>query len=192
MKSIVAIFLISLLFIHGDSVAQQNRIFYSIEEAKTVPVDSVFNLSLTKMKYEEVPQELMQFQNLRELDLSQNKLTSLPDNFIFPHLQILKIEKNNLDTFPAAICQNTQLRELYMGRNEVEYISECIGNLQELVKFDIWFNPIADLPQAFTTMKKLRYLDLRGITYNKEFQKKWSTLLPWVKIEFDVACDCAN
>ncbi|MBK7127775.1 MAG: leucine-rich repeat domain-containing protein [Crocinitomicaceae bacterium] len=192
MKSTVAIFLISLLFFNAELIAQKNHVFYSIEEAITVPVDSVFKLSLTKMKYEVVPDELMQFQNLRELDLSQNKLTTLPDNFIFPHLEILKIEKNNLDTFPPAICLNTQLRELYMGRNEVKYISECIGNLQELVKFDIWFNPIADLPQAFTTMKKLRYLDLRGITYNKEFQKKWTTLLPWVKIEFDVACDCAN
>lgn len=83
MKSTVAIFLISLLFFNAELIAQKNHVFYSIEEAITVPVDSVFKLSLTKMKYEVVPDELMQFQNLRELDLSQNKLTTLPDNFIF-------------------------------------------------------------------------------------------------------------
>jgi Leucine-rich repeat (LRR) protein len=192
MKSVVVIFYSSLLLWSGNLAAQPDRIFYSLYEASQVSVDSVLRLDLSKKKYTELPAEIYRYTNLKELDLSQNKLTHLPDDFYFPNLEVLNLEKNDLDTFSNSICQNTTLRQLYLGRNDIHSFPECIGQLVELVILDAWFNPIQDLPMALTTLKKLRSMDLRGITYSKEFQKKWNALLPWVKIEFDVGCDCAN
>jgi Leucine-rich repeat (LRR) protein len=176
----------------GKLTAQPDRIFYSLAEASQVSVDSVLRLNLSKKKFTEIPSEIYRYKNLKELDLSQNKLTHLPDDFYFPNLEVLNLEKNDLDTFSNSICQITTLRQLYLGRNDIHSFPECITQLQELVILDAWFNPIQDLPMALTTLKKLRSMDLRGITYSKEFQKKWNALLPWVKIEFDVGCDCAN
>jgi len=192
MKTIAEIFSVITLFWCINSFAQADVIFYSLEEAASVHPDSVFRLDLSKDKLTEIPSAIYAYKNLRELNLSQNKLTSLPDDFHLPNLQILNLEKNDLDTFSNSICRNTALTHLYMGKNKIKYLPETIGNLQNLVVFDIWFNPIQDLPMALTTMKKLRFMDLRGITYSKDFQKKWNALLPWVKIEFDVGCDCAN
>ncbi|MBK9190064.1 MAG: leucine-rich repeat domain-containing protein [Crocinitomicaceae bacterium] len=192
MKPIAEIFSVITLFWCINSFAQPDVIFYSIEEAATVHPDSVYRLDLSKEKLTEIPETIYIFKNLRELNLSQNKLTSLPDNFLLPNLEVLYLEKNDLDTFSNSICLNTSLTHLYMGKNNIKYLPESIGNLQNLVVFDIWFNPIQDLPMALTTMKKLRFMDLRGITYSKDFQKKWNALLPWVKIEFDLGCDCAN
>lgn len=192
MKIFVAVFYLNLLLWSVEVNAQSHVVYYSIEEAGAVPVDSVFRLDLSKKKYSEIPSEIYRFKNLRELNLSQNKLTHLPDDFYFPNLEVLNLEKNDLDTFSNCICQITTLRQLYLGRNEIRYFPECIGNLQELVILDAWFNPIQDLPVALTSLKKLRAMDLRGITYSKAFIKKWTALLPWVKIEFDVGCDCAN
>lgn len=192
MKKSVVWFCSIILLLSFKTIAQENKIFYSIEEAKLAGVDSVFRIDLSKNKLRIVPQELMQFVHLKEINLSQNKLTSLPDDFYFPELEILNLEKNDLDTFSNCICKLTQLKQLYLGKNDISYFPECIGDLQELTILDAWFNPIRDLPMALTTMKKLRYMDLRGITYSFEFQKKWSALLPWVKIEFDLGCDCAN
>lgn len=192
MKTIAVLFYNILLLWSVNLIAQPDRIFYSLEEAATVSVDSVLRLDLSKKKYSEIPSEIYRYKNLKELNLSQNKLTHLPDDFYFPNLEVLNLEKNDLDTFSNCICQITTLRQLYLGRNKIHSFPECIGQLQELVILDAWFNPIQDLPMALTTLKKLRAMDLRGITYSKAFQKKWNTLLPWVKIEFDMGCDCAN
>lgn len=192
MKLQLVIFWISILFLLPNSFGQEFRMFTSLEEAATVHPDSVFRLDLSKHKLQTVPSEIYVFKNLRELNLSQNKLTSLPDEFFLPNLQILNLEKNNLDTFSNSICKNTTLQYLYMGKNDVAVVPECMGNLTELIVFDIWFNPIRELPLSMTNLKKLRHMDLRGVTFSNDFQKKWSALLPWVKIEFDLGCDCAN
>lgn len=192
MKFFAGIFWISTLFWFSSGLCQTTRVFTSLEEANAVSSDSVFRLDLSKRRLTEIPPAIYQFKNLVELNLSQNKLVTLPDDFYFPKLEVLNIEKNNLDTFPACICKLTTLKNLYLGRNEIKSIPECIGALQNLVTLDVWFNLISDLPQALTTMKNLRYMDLRGITYSNDFQKKWNSLLPWMKIEFDVGCDCAN
>ena len=192
MKLIAEIFSVITLFWCINSIAQPDVIFYSLEEAAAVHPDSVYRLDLSKEKLTQIPESIYSFKNLRELNLSQNKLTHLPENFLLPNLEILYLEKKDLDTFSSSICQNTSLTHLYMGKNNIKYLPESIGSLQNLIVLDIWFNPIRDLPMALTTMKKLRFMDLRGITYSKDFQKKWNALLPWVKIEFDLGCDCAN
>lgn len=192
MRLIAAISLVAWLSISSNNFAQIDKVYTSIEEATAVHPDSVFRLDLSKKKYRTVPAEIYQFKNLTDLNLSQNKLVSLPDEFYFPKLEVLNLEKNDLDTFSNAICQNISLKQLYMGKNDVAIVPECIGSLTELVIFDIWFNPIAELPMSLTELKKLRHLDLRGVTFSNDFQKKWTKLLPWVKIEFDLGCDCAN
>jgi len=175
-----------------NAFAQEFRIFTSLEEAATVHRDSVFRLDLSKNKLQTIPKEIYSYKNLRDLNLSQNRLSSLPDDFYLPNLEVLNLEKNDLDTFSNSICKNTSLHYLYMGRNDVAVVPECIGSLTELIVFDIWFNPIRELPLTMANLKKLRHLDLRGVTFSNDFQKKWNGLLPWVKIEFDMGCDCAN
>ena len=192
MKLHRAIFWIFILFLSTESISQEYRIFTSLEEAASAHPVSVFRLDLSKNKLQAIPNEIYGLKNLRDLNLSQNKFQSLPDDFYLPNLQVLNLEKNDLDTFSNSICKNTSLQYLYMGRNDVAALPECIGNLTELIVLDIWFNPIRELPLTMTNMKKLRHLDLRGVTFSNDFQKKWSGLLPWVKIEFDLGCDCAN
>ena len=72
------------------------------------------------------------------------------------------------------------------------HLPECIGDLQDLIVFDIWFNPIEDLPKTMTNLRNLRSLDMTGISFTKDEQKAFQDLLPWVKIEFEAACKCNN
>lgn len=83
MKSIAVIFCSSLLLWSGKLTAQPDRIFYSLEEASLVAVDSVLRLDLSKKKFTEIPAEIYRYKNLKELDLSQNKLTHYQTIFTF-------------------------------------------------------------------------------------------------------------
>lgn len=187
-KQLVFILWVNLLA--GLSFAQQNHLFTSLEEALVVHPDSVYRLDLSRNQLKAVPVEIMQFKNLREIDLSKNKLTDLPENFVFKNLAVVNLTKNKFEVFPTALCKNTGLTQLLMGKNKISELPECIGNLSELVILDVWFNTVSVIPASIVNLKKLRSFDLRGMNYSDEFQQEWREKLPWVKLEFDVGCDC--
>lgn len=190
MKPLVSVFLISYLFAANLLFSQKDHVFKSIEEAQSVAADSVYRLDLSRKRLKEIPKSIYQFKNLRELNLSKNKLRDLPDKFVFRDLRILDLSKNKFKQFPTVICKNTALRNLFLGKNDIPEIPPCIGKLQDLIVLDIWFNPVNDLPEELIQLRNLRSLDLSGLNFSKEFQKKWRELLPWVNIEFEAACDC--
>lgn len=192
MRLIVNIFWICLLLGSSQSFGQRDFMFKSLEDALLANPDSVYRLDLSKTKLTEIPTEIYRFKNLQELNLSKNKLTSLPDDFLFDDLRILDVSRNDFTVFPEVLCQNLALRNLFMGKNKIQYIPDNIGYLQNLIVLDIWFNPLEDLPESLTQLRNLRFLDLSGISFNKTQQKKWTDMLPWVKIEFEAACDCNN
>ena len=167
------IFLLSTLLSCSVVFGQRDYIYDSLEEALLVHPDSVYRLDLSQKKLREIPVEIFQFKNLQNLNLEKNKLSSLPKEFIFPQLEILNLSKNDFEKFPEVVTENITLKQLLMGKNKIDSIPESISNLQNLIVFDIWFNPITDLPASIVELKKLRSLDLRGVNFSNDFQKKW-------------------
>lgn len=176
----------------GISFGQKNHVFTSIEETKAVHPDSVYYLDLRGQKLKSVPIEVNQFNNLKDLNLSKNKLTQLPNDLNLPHLEILNLEKNKFEIFPSVICNQLALTQLYLGRNEIAELPGCIGDLKEMVILDVWLNVLVDLPDELMLLEKLELLDLRGMNFSDKFQGGWNNRLPWAKIEFDNSCDCAH
>lgn len=170
--------------------SQTEPIYLKLKDAKLIHPDSVFYLDLCRAGLKEIPQELFKYTNLKGLDLSNNKLDSLPNNFIFKQLETLNLTNNKFSVFPPVICKNTSLRHLKIGKNYLTEIPECIGELIFLEKLDVWFNIITVLPESLSELRHLKTIDIRGMNYSEEFQEKWNTLLPRVKIEFDNGCDC--
>ena len=184
------VFIVLIIFIPRINFAQKTRVFYSIEEAISAPTDSVFQLDLSGKKLAILPNEIYQFKNLTHLDLSKNKLESLPAAFYFPRLLELNLNKNKIEEFPIAITKLTTLQRLTIAKNDLEALPVEIGNLQRLVHLEIWFNPILELPSTFVELKALKYVDMRGMTYSNNFQKRWKTAMPWTQFDFDLGCDC--
>lgn len=175
-----------------SSFSQSTHLYISLEEALAVHPDSVFRLDLSGNRLETVPKEILRFKNLRELDLSKNKLVDLPDEMNFPALEILNLTRNKFEVFPEEICKQVRLKQLFFGRNEITVLPDCIGDLKELLILDLWLNFLTDLPSSLMKLEQLKILDVRGMNFSDEFQGAWTNRLSWVKIEFDKSCDCAN
>lgn len=191
MKKIFACLL--LLFVYNYSFTQTTFKTYTWDEAKLLPIDSVFSITFEKEKLDSIPIELIKFIQLKRLDLSKNNITQLPPSFIqLNKLEVLDLGKNKLATFPIEICQLNNLKQLKLNRNFFEYIPDCICNLTKLEYLDLWSTPLSEFPEAFTLLKSLKVLDCRGVSHGPKFQKKWIDKLSWVKIEFDQACDCVE
>ena len=171
-------------------LSQTEDEYLNLREAELIHPDSVFFLSLSREGLKEIPEEIFVFKNLKGIDLSNNKLATLPPNFIFPHLEHLNLSNNKFHEFPWVICKNTSLKTLELGKNYLTEIPECISELIFLEKLDVWFNIITVLPESLSELRHLKTIDIRGMNYSEEFQEKWNTLLPRVKIEFDNGCDC--
>ena len=164
---------------------------YSWEDVQGANPDTIFGISLTKMKLEELPIELKQFVHLRKLDISKNKLIELPD-FIkdFKSLKVLNAGRNKLEYFPIQLCSMKSVERLILNRNAFTNLPMCISNISELRYLDLYDTPIKKLPLSLEQMKNLEEIDFTGIRFSPTFQEGWINRLPNVKLIFDAPCDC--
>lgn len=191
MKKLAALFFLS--FLVNFSFSQTDYKTYSWEQAKKLGADTVYSITFEKQKMDYLPAELRKFVHLKKLNLSKNNLKSLPNYVInFTQLEILDLGKNDFTVFPEEICQLTNLKKLILNRNDFTSMSDSISNLTKLEFIDLWDTPLVTFPDAFISMKNLKHIDSRGISHGVNYQRKWTELLPWVKIEFDAPCNCSN
>ncbi|XP_040568229.1 uncharacterized protein [Lepeophtheirus salmonis] len=101
--------------------------------------DDVLDLSV--MQLESIPvKEIAPLTKGTTLDLSNNLLTSVPDNF-----SIL-----------------THLIKLDLSKNQIVELPEYFGNLKSLRHLDLYSNQLERLPVSFAQLKNLKWLDLKN------------------------------
>jgi internalin A len=116
----------------------------------------------------EIPPEVWEFVWLRELDLSGNHLSEIPEaignlrNLVSLNLSSwhtipdrLKIQK-----LPESLGNLSALTELNISRNQLTTLPEFLGNLSELKQLNISNNQLADLPESLGNLSSLIELDI--------------------------------
>ena len=112
--------LISLLFLNISFSQKTTEKVYKWEEVQLANPDTVYNLSLSKMKLTELPASLWRFKNLRKLYLEKNKLSALPDSFdLFKNLELLSLDHNHFELFPIPITRLLNLKTLIASNNRL-------------------------------------------------------------------------
>jgi Leucine-rich repeat (LRR) protein len=99
-----------------------------------------------------IPPEIGQLENLRELHLNENKLTSIPSEIgQLTNLQKFFLDYNALTSLPPEIGQLTNLQVLFLSENKLTSLPPEIGQLKNLEylslgenKFDKKFGVIRD------------------------------------------------
>ncbi len=170
----------------------QGKVFTSLSQALMQP-DSVFRLKLRRKGYKEIPAEVFNFKNLRELDLIGNKIQRIPNEISsLPQLEILRLGSNKIEVVGKEIGSLINLRYLDLGKNEIQALPFEIGELSNLEFLQIWGNDITLLPESIQNLDKLKYLDMRAILLTDSEREDVLEQLPQTEIFISPGCNCGK
>ncbi len=110
-------------------------------------VVSATRLDLSGSGLDKVPSSVFEKTGLRELDLSNNRLTG---------------------ALPSQIQQLENLRVLDASGNKMTGVPAEIGQLSHLEELDLSDNALTGLPFELGNLQNLRFLDLRGNTVSRQ------------------------
>lgn len=129
----------------------------ALKKIKEAKKSNAYKLDLSGLGLTEVPSELSQLTQLKELNLTGNKLTYISGLDKLIQLTILNLGHNQLDKINGIEALN-QLRELYLGYNKLNKITG-LERLTELVKLALHNNFITKI-NGLEQLKKLTFLHL--------------------------------
>ena len=149
---------------------------YALGEGQGINVDelvkSIYGILLTKSKGNTIKNKLLNLSNLKGLDLSNNKLTTLTKGITnlkgldlrnnkltnlkgienLTNLKVLYLDNNKLTTLPKGITNLTNLKGLYLSNNKLTSL-EGIEKFTNLERLSLHNNPISD--EEIERIKKL-------------------------------------
>jgi len=115
-------------------------------------VDLSFNLIT------ELPLDLpLSLPHLKILNLSHNKIASIPDSiFGFIHLEHLDLSFNIIELLPTSICLLEKLRKLNLSNNHLRKLPTNIDQLASLEKINLISNQLEHLPISLGNIPTLK------------------------------------
>ncbi|CAO3659938.1 unnamed protein product [Rhizopus stolonifer] len=94
----------------------------------------------------QLPESITNMPQLEELDVSNNQLRLLPDDFVIPTLITLNVSHNHLDYIPKSIAQCIRLKSLNVSKNHLTSLPSDLIHLRYLELFDISENLLCIMP----------------------------------------------
>ncbi|KAF9188791.1 hypothetical protein BGZ51_000315 [Haplosporangium sp. Z 767] len=105
--------------------------------------------------------------HLTELDLSRNRLASLPTNLtsLVPFLIYLNLSHNQFTEIPMELCRLSQLQVLIMSQNRIEGAvpHEICSSLTQLKTLRLCANQITALPHTLARLDRLESLSMGSV-----------------------------
>ncbi|CAB1415946.1 unnamed protein product [Pleuronectes platessa] len=157
---------------------------FLVGDLKEMPLDRTLDLSSRQLR--RLPLAACVFGELVKLYLSDNNLSTLPDDMQgLRKLQLLALDFNCFEELPAAVCKLPQLSILYLGNNRLYYLPselrvlkelntlwletncftvfpEVVCELSNLKTLHLGYNQIKSLPQELGRLEELRSIWLAG------------------------------
>jgi len=177
-----------------DSFSNSQRI--NIKDNLTEFPNSLFDaadtleiLDLSGNKLSSLPADFHRFQKLRILFLSDNNFESIPEVLaLCPALSMIGFKSNQIKTIPEhALPEN--VRWLILTDNQITHLPESFGRHQQLQKLMLAGNAIADLPDSMAGCRKL---ELCRLSANQlQTLPQWLVNLPrlsWLAIAGNPCC----
>lgn len=122
--------------------------------------DSLESVQAVGISLNRIDWRILQLKNIRNLDLSNNSIKSLPECIKDVNLVELKLSGNKISEFPEVICFGEitkSLRLLDLARNQLAYLPNKFPSFKSLVQLRLDCNELQILPRTFGKMTSLKY-----------------------------------
>jgi Leucine-rich repeat (LRR) protein len=119
-------------------------------------------LDLSDMRLTTLPDSIGNLTNLTELYVGWNHLTTLPDSIgNLTNLTKLNVRGNQLTTLPDSIGNLTNLEQLFVSYNQLTTLPDSIGNLTNLNTLYVNDNQLTTLPDSIGNLTNFNLLRVR-------------------------------
>jgi len=97
------------------------------------------------------------------IDMSKRGQARVSDDiFLFPNLEVLRLDYNDFQNLPLELAKLTKLKELYLNNNHFTSIPPVVFSLTNLEKLDISVNQLTQVPAEIQNLRKLLILKIVG------------------------------
>ncbi|GBG26866.1 Leucine-rich repeat-containing protein 40 [Hondaea fermentalgiana] len=133
-----------------------------LQSTLTIQLNHVQTILLMGNRFRELPTwSRYSFRNLRELNVSNNLLESLPANLgEFSTLEVIVCKQNALTALPNSICKLSRLRVIDARGNHLAGLPKGIGRLKRLETLLLGENHVELLPWSFRELASLSTLEI--------------------------------
>jgi len=99
---------------------------------------NLVSLNLSDSRLSDLPDGLTKLENLYHLDLSMNRLSDIPDDvFNLKHLTHLNLSENQVGELPEEICKMQNLVEIKLASNRLSELPDCVGKMTNIEMLNI-------------------------------------------------------
>jgi Leucine-rich repeat (LRR) protein len=134
-----------------ESYVSQNTLDLSMSEISTITFPSNFSIC-------------------HRLVLHSNRITGFPNSIfhsdMLTNLLELNLSRNKLKSIPIEIGLLINLQELYLDSNSIDRLPQSLGSCQSLEILDVSYNNLKTLPVEILELKKLRRIFVGFNSFN--------------------------
>lgn len=119
--------------------------------------------------------------NLVCLELNNQKIRQIPESIVnLEQLEELHLHNNKIEEIPEYIALLKSLLLLDLSNNRINGVNKKIGQLKNLVWLNLSNNKLTAFPKDLLQLSNLERLDLSGniIKVNEDIQIRVNTLMP--------------
>ncbi|BDS12481.1 leucine-rich repeat domain-containing protein [Aureispira anguillae] len=118
-------------------------------------------ITLKDCKLDAIPVVLSKIPSLVELNLAENRIaaTTLANKCFWPNLEKLNLDRNNLTTIPDWVYEHGQLKQLFFSNNKLQNFDQRLCKLEYLQNLRVDANRITALPSEILNLQQLIFFN---------------------------------